>query len=90
MGIYFTDSYDYMTFYSGGERLGNRRINFNKILPPNSTFTFIVSEIFYNQNLFKHIKDNSYYVKELGHFPTYEEIKRNYKDKMVPKMEFIL
>ena len=85
MGIYFTDNLDYITFYSGGEKFENRRINFNKIFPPNTTFTFIASEIFYNKNLFKHIRDNSYYVKELDHFPTYEEISRKYKAKMVPK-----
>ena len=85
MGIYFTDNLDYITFYSGGEGLDNRRINFNKIFPPNHTFTFIASEIFYDKNLLKHIRDNSYYVKELDHFPTYEEIKRKYKNKMIPK-----
>ena len=85
MGIYFTDNLDYTTFYSGGEGFNDRRINFNKICPPNSTFTFITSEIFYNKNLLKHIRDNSYYVKALDHFPTYEEIKKNYKDKMVQK-----
>ena len=85
MGIYFTDNLDYTTFYSGGEGFNDRRINFNKIYPPNSTFTFIASEIFYNKNLLNHIRDNSYYVKELDHFPTYEEIKKKYKDQMVQK-----
>ena len=85
MGIYFTDELDYATFYSGGDNLGNRRYNFNKVFPPNSTFTFIASEIFYDKNLFKHIRDKSYYVKELDHFPTYGEIKKKYKDKMVKK-----
>ena len=85
MGIYFTDNLDYVTFYSGGKNLNDRRINFNRISPPNSTFTFIASEVFYDKNLLKHIRDNSYYVKELDHFPTYEEIKTKYKDKMIPK-----
>ena len=85
MGIYFTDNLDYVTFYSGGENLDDRRINFNKIHPPNSTFTFIASEVFYDKYLLKHIRDNSYYVKDLDHFPTYEELKTKYKDKMVPK-----
>jgi hypothetical protein len=51
MGIYFTDNIDYVTFYSGGESFNNRRNNFNKILPPNSTYTFIASEIFYDRDL---------------------------------------
>ena len=85
MGIYFTDNLDYVTFYCGGEGFYNRRINFNKILPPNSTFTFIASEIFYDKTLLNHIRDKSYYVEELDHFPTYEEIKKKYPSKMVKK-----
>ena len=85
MGIYFTDNLDYVTFYSGGKTLKDRRINFNHIFPPNSTFTFIASEVFYDKNLLKHIRNKDYFVKELKHFPTYEEIKTKYKDKMVPK-----
>ena len=75
MGIYFTDNLDYVTFYSGGKDLEDRRFNFNKIFPPDSTFTFIASEVFYDKNLFKHIRDNKYHVKGLDHFPSYEEIK---------------
>ena len=67
MGIYFTDKLDYVTFYSGGNGLKNRRQNFNKIFPPNSTYSFIAAEIYYNKNLFKHVRDNSYYVEELKH-----------------------
>ena len=85
MGIYFTDNLDYVTFYSGGDGLKDRRKNFNKIFPSNSTYTFIASEIFYDKSLFKHIRDKNYHVKELKDFPTYEEIKEKYKDKMVPK-----
>ena len=85
MGIYFADNLDYVSFYSGGENYNNRRDNYNKILPPNSTFTFISAEIFYDQNLFTHIRTSDYFVKELDHFPTYEEIKKNYPNKMIPK-----
>ena len=85
MGIYFTDKLDYVTFYSGGNELKNRRQNFNKIFPPNSTYSFIAAEIYYDKKLFKHVRDNSYYVEELTDFPTYEEIKEKYKDKMVKK-----
>ena len=62
-----------------------RRVNFNKILPPNSTFGLIASEVFYNKSLFKHIRDTKYFVEELKDFPSYEEIKQKYPDKMVPK-----
>ena len=84
MGIYFTDSLDYVLFYSGDIN-NNKRSNFNKILSPNSTFGIIASEIFYNEEFLKHIKDYKYKVNTLDHFPTYEEIKLKYPDKMVPK-----
>ena len=85
MGIYFTDNLDYTTFYSGGEGFKERRKNFNKICPPNTTFTFIASEVFYDKNSLEHIRDNRHYVEGLDHFPTYEEIKKKYKDQMVKK-----
>ena len=85
MGIYFTDNLDYITFYSGGRSSDGGRINFNTVYPPNSTFALIASEVFYNKNLLKHIRDYSYYVNDLDHFPTYEELMAKYKDKMVPK-----
>jgi hypothetical protein len=85
MGIYFTNNLDYVTFYSGGEDFDSRRSNFNKICSPNSTFTFIAAEIFYDKTLLKHITDRSYHVKKLDHFPTYEEIKNKYENKMVKK-----
>ena len=85
MGIYFADNLDYVSFYSGGENYNNRRDNYNKILPPNSTFTFISAEIFYDPKLFTHIRTKDYFVNELDHFPTYEEIKQNYPNKMIPK-----
>ena len=83
MGIYFSDLIDYISFYSGGNRLENRRKNFGKIIPINSTFSFIACEIFFDKKKFKQIKDDSYYVDELDHFPSYEEIKQNYPDKMI-------
>ena len=86
MGIYFTDNLDYITFYSGGRNSEGGRINFNTVYPPNSTFALIASEVFYNKNMLNHIRDaKSYYVEDLNHFPTYEELVTNYKDKMVPK-----
>ena len=85
MGIYFTDILDYVLFYSGGKNLYDRRKYFNRILPPNSTFSLVASEVFYNKKLFKHIRNSDYKVPNLGHFPTYEEIETDYSDKMVPK-----
>ena len=85
MGVYFTKSLDYVLFYSGGNKMQNRRDNFNKILSPNSTFGLVASQVFYDKNLLKHIIDYSYYVNDLYDFPTYEQLKRKYPDKMVPK-----
>ena len=83
MGIYFSDIIDYIAFYCGGTDLENRRDNFGKIIPINSTFSFIGCEVFYDKKKFKQIKDDSLYVDELDHFPSYEELKENYSDKMV-------
>ena len=85
MGIYFSDILDYISFYSGGDKFEDRRKNFNKILPPNSIFSLIAAEIFYDQKLLKHIRDDSLKVPKLDHFPTYQEIKTLYPDKMVKK-----
>ena len=83
MGIYFSNLIDYVSFYSGGNGLENRRENFGKIIPTNSTFSFIGSEIFYDKKKFKQINDDSFYIDELDEFPSYEEIKQNYPDKMI-------
>ena len=83
MGIYFSDIIDYIAFYCGGTELSNRRDNFGSIVPVNSTFSFIASEVFYDKNKFRQIKDMSLYVPELDHFPSYNELKTKYSDKMV-------
>ena len=83
MGIYFSDMIDYIAFYCGGTGLSNRRDNFGNIVPVNSTFSFIASEVFYDKYKFKQIKDMSLNVHELDHFPSYKELKRKYSDKMV-------
>ena len=85
MGIYFSDIIDYISFYCGGSKLSNRRDNFGKTIPVNSTFSFIASEVFYDYNKFKQIEDFSLYVPELNYFPTYEDLKEKYKNKMVEK-----
>ena len=48
-GSYFTDSLDYVTFYSRNEC----RKNFSSIPKVNKAFSFIASEIFYDKNEFE-------------------------------------
>ena len=83
MGIYFTDMLDYAGFYSGGKSFKDRRENFKKILPVKSNFSVIAAEIFYDNKKFKQIFDYSYYVKSLKFFPSYNDLIKNYKEKMV-------
>ena len=85
MGIYFTDMLDYASFYAGGKDYESRRRNFKKILPVNETFSCVSAEVYYSKNKKKDIYDFSLHVPELDHFPTYQEIKANYEDKMVEK-----
>ena len=85
MGIYFTDMLDYSAFYAGGHDLDSRRDNFGEVLPVNETFSCVATEIYYEKFKKKDIYDFSLLVDELDHFPTYNEIKKNYKDKMVEK-----
>ena len=85
MGIYFSDMLDYVSFYSGGKDFDNRRENFGLTLPINSTFSCIAAEVYYSQDLIREIFDFNLFVDELNDFPSYEEIKKNYKDKMVVK-----
>ena len=83
MGIYFSDIIDYVSFYRGGKDSDGGRINFGDIVPVNDTFSFIACEVFYDKKKFKQIKDDSLYVPDIDHFPTYEELKEKYSDKMV-------
>ena len=83
MGIYFTDIIDYIPFYCGGTELKNRRNNFGKNIPVNSTFSLIASEVFYDINKFKQINNLILGVLELNYWPTYEDLKENYPDKMI-------
>ena len=85
MGIYFSDMLDYVGFYAGGTNFTNRRANFGKILPINTNFSLIASEIYYDSKKFKKIENLDYKVQTLDDFPTYDEIKTKYKDKMVQK-----
>ena len=85
MGIYFSDMLDYVSFYCGGNDYKTRRKNFGKTLPVGETFSCVGTEVYYSNDNIKNIYDFSYHVKELDHFPTYDEIKKKYKDKMVEK-----
>jgi hypothetical protein len=85
MGIYFSDMLDYVSFYAGGKNFDDRRKNFGSILPVNETFSCVSAEVYYSQAKKKDVFDFSLWVKTLDHFPTYEELKRDYPDKMVEK-----
>ena len=75
MGIYLSDIIDYISF--------NRRDNFGKTVSINSTFSFIASEVFYDNTKFKQINDMNLNAPELDHFPSYNEIKQKYPNKIV-------
>ena len=83
MGIYFSDMLDYVSFYCGGSTYEERRDYFGKILPVGKTFSCVGTEVYYDKDKKKNIYDFSLHINELDHFPTYEEIRKNYKDKMV-------
>ena len=85
MGIYFSDMLDYVSFYAGGKDYKSRRENFGSVLPVNSIFSCVSAEIYYSQSKKRDVYDFSLWVDTLDHFPTYEEIKRDYSDKMVEK-----
>ena len=83
MGVYFTDMLDYVSYYTGGTTLKNRRELFGKIISVGQTISCIATEVYYDKEKKENIYDNHLAIKELDHFPSYEEIKRDYKDKMV-------
>ena len=85
MGIYFSDMLDYVSFYCGGSTYKERRDYFGKILPVGKTFSCVGTEVYYDKDKKKNIYDFSLHINELDHFPTYEEIRNNYKEKMVEK-----
>jgi hypothetical protein len=84
MGIYFTDMLDYVAFYCG-EIKDNERSFFGRTLPVNTKFSCVGAEVYYAQDKIKRIFDYNYYVQPLNHFPTYEELITQYRDKMVPQ-----
>ena len=83
MGIYFSDMIDYISFYS--EYVDGNRTNWAKITPVGKTISCVGAEIFYDKDKKKYIYHNNLRVPTLDHFPSYDELKANYKDKMVEK-----
>jgi len=83
MGVYFTGVMDCVSFYCGGDSYSSRRDLWNKIIPVGEAISCIASEIFYDKDK----RHKIYYPNfiELDHFPSYEEIRSNYKDQMVEK-----
>ena len=71
-GFYFTDLIDYIPIYLD---LDKNDLNFGKIIPVNSTFSFIASEINYDENKYKEIEDINISIKELNNI--------EYQDKIV-------
>ena len=72
---------EYASFYCGGDTLSTRRDLWNKIIPVGKTISCIASEVFYDKNRKHKIYKPSFV--ELNHFPTYNEIKRDYENLMV-------
>ena len=85
IGIYFSDILDYIALIYGFKDYNSRRSNFGRVPPVDQIFSCISAEVYYNDNKKKEINDFSFYCKQMDYFPTYEEIKINYPDKMVQK-----
>ena len=90
MGVYFSDKLDYISFYTGGKSLKDRRANFGRIINVGEKISCIAAEVYYDSELKKNIYDNSLgfskeKLKELEKkdFPTYNEIITKYKDRKV-------
>ena len=83
MGVYFTDKLDYASFYAGGKTFDDRRENFGRINSVGETISCIASAVYFDKDKKKFIYNNDLTIPELKDFPTYDEIKEKYKDKMV-------
>ena len=84
IGIYFSDSLDYTSFFGVGETKLDGKKNFGNVLSLDKTFSCIGAEIYYDKNKLKNIYDLSYSMN-LDEIPTYEKIQKNYNDKMIEK-----
>ena len=76
MGIYSSDTIDYIASYCSNEKKGD-------IISVNSFFSFIASEIYYDESKLKIIENMNYSTKALDHYPSYNELKLHYPEKMV-------
>ena len=85
VGIYFSDLLDYIALFCGFKDYYSRRSNFGRVPSVDQIFSCISAEVYYNDNKKKEINYFSLYCEQMDHFPTYEEIKKNYPDKMVQK-----
>ena len=85
MGIYFSESLDYTSFFGSKKDLYEELINYGNILPLQETFTCIGAEIYYDKTKLKNIYDYSYKIKALEKSPTDEDIKKYLSDKIVEK-----
>ena len=83
MGVYFVDMIDYVSFFCGGDSFANRRALWNKIIPVGNTISCIASEVFYDRD--RKCKIFEQKVVCFDHFPTYDEIKKDYESLMVEK-----
>jgi hypothetical protein len=74
---------DYISFYTGGKNLEGFRMGFGDIISKNDSFSFIACEVFYDRKKFKEIKNDDLRVKDFKDFPSYEELKAKFSDKMI-------
>jgi hypothetical protein len=83
MGVYFSDMIDYISFYCG-EYIDGWRTNWKKIIPVGETISCVGAEVFYSRGKKKYIYNDKLKVFPwLKEFPTYEDLKSRYNDKMV-------
>ena len=58
-GIYFSDLLDYTWYYADDSGKQGSRDNFNRIPKINESFSFIVSNVYYDKDKFEQVYDNS-------------------------------
>ena len=92
MGVYFSDKLDYISFYTGGKSLSDRRDNFGRIIAVGEKISCIAAEVYYNKEKKKNIYDNNLGFSkekmkklEKNDFPTYEDIITKYNSRKVEK-----
>ena len=76
--ITLTDEIDYLACF-----LNQNGNNKGKIIPINKNFSLVVSQIFFDKNKCKKIKNIDLDKIVFDHNPSYDELKMNYRDRMV-------